>query len=30
MLFNNAGGNVPTTNFGDFTYEMWLKVVQVI
>jgi len=29
MLFNNAGGNVPTTNFGDFTYEMWLKVVQV-
>ncbi len=29
MLFNNAGGNVPATNFGDFTYEMWLKVVQV-
>jgi NAD(P)-dependent dehydrogenase (short-subunit alcohol dehydrogenase family) len=29
MIFNNAGGNVPTTNFGDFTYEMWLKVVQV-
>ena len=29
MLFNNAGGNVPTTNFGDFTYEMWTKVVQV-
>src|SRR6185312_3168272 len=28
MIFNNAGGNVPTTNFGDFTYEMWLKVVQ--
>jgi NAD(P)-dependent dehydrogenase (short-subunit alcohol dehydrogenase family) len=29
MLFNNAGGNVPATNFGDFTYEMWVKVVQV-
>ncbi|HXT81009.1 MAG TPA: SDR family oxidoreductase, partial [Acetobacteraceae bacterium] len=22
MLFNNAGGNVPATNFGDFTWEM--------
>ncbi len=29
MLFNNAGGGTPTTNFGDFTYEMWMKVVQV-
>jgi len=29
MLFNNAGGGTPTTNFGDFTYDMWLKVVQV-
>jgi NAD(P)-dependent dehydrogenase (short-subunit alcohol dehydrogenase family) len=29
MLFNNAGGGTPTTNFGDFTYEDWLKVVQV-
>ncbi len=29
MLFNNAGGNVPTTNFGDFTWEMWRKVVAV-
>ena len=29
MLFNNAGGGTPTTNFGDFTYEMWLKVVNV-
>ncbi|MBN8873446.1 MAG: SDR family oxidoreductase [Rhodospirillales bacterium] len=29
MLFNNAGGNVPMTNFGDFTYEMWTKVVAV-
>ena len=29
MIFNNAGGGTPTTNFGDFTYEMWLRVVQV-
>ena len=29
MLFNNAGGNVPTTNFGDFTFEMWRKVCAV-
>lgn len=29
MLFNNAGGGTPTTNFGEFTYEMWLRVVQV-
>jgi NAD(P)-dependent dehydrogenase (short-subunit alcohol dehydrogenase family) len=29
MLFNNAGGNVPATNFGDFTYEMWTSVVAV-
>jgi len=29
MLFNNAGGGTPTTNFGDFTYEAWLRVVQV-
>ena len=28
-LFNNAGGNVPTTNFGDFTFEMWRKVVAI-
>jgi NAD(P)-dependent dehydrogenase (short-subunit alcohol dehydrogenase family) len=28
-LFNNAGGNVPTTNFGDFTFEMWRKVCAV-
>ena len=28
-LFNNAGGNVPTTNFGDFTFEMWREVVAV-
>jgi len=29
LLFNNAGGGTPTTNFGDFTYDMWLRVVQV-
>jgi NAD(P)-dependent dehydrogenase (short-subunit alcohol dehydrogenase family) len=29
MLFNNAGGNVPATNFGDFTFEMWTKVIAV-
>ncbi len=29
MLFNNAGGGTPTTNFGDFTFDMWLRVVQV-
>ncbi len=29
VLFNNAGGNVPTTNFGDFTFEQWTHVVAV-
>jgi NAD(P)-dependent dehydrogenase (short-subunit alcohol dehydrogenase family) len=29
MLFNNAGGNVPSTNFGDMTWEMWRHVVAV-
>ena len=29
MLFNNAGGNVPSTNFGDMTFEMWRRVVAV-
>ena len=29
MLFNNAGGNVPSTNFGDMTFEMWRHVVAV-
>jgi NAD(P)-dependent dehydrogenase (short-subunit alcohol dehydrogenase family) len=29
MLFNNAGGNVPTTNFGDMTWEGWKSVVDV-
>ncbi len=29
VLFNNAGGNVPSTNFGDFTWEQWTTVVAV-
>ena len=29
VLFNNAGGNVPATNFGDFTYDMFKHVVDV-
>ncbi len=29
VLFNNAGGNVPSTNFGDFTWEQWSSVVAV-
>jgi NAD(P)-dependent dehydrogenase (short-subunit alcohol dehydrogenase family) len=29
VLFNNAGGNVPTTNFGDFTFEMWRHVCAI-
>jgi len=29
VLFNNAGGNVPSTNFGDFTFEQWTHVVAV-
>jgi NAD(P)-dependent dehydrogenase (short-subunit alcohol dehydrogenase family) len=29
VLFNNAGGNVPATNFGDFTFEQWTSVVAV-
>ena len=29
VLFNNAGGNVPSTNFGDFTWEQWTQVVAV-
>ena len=29
VLFNNAGGNVPATNFGDFTVEMFRRVVDV-
>ena len=29
LLFNNAGGNVPATNFGDLTWEQWTSVVAV-
>ncbi len=29
VLFNNAGGNSPATNFGDLTDEQWQQVVDV-
>ncbi len=29
LVFNNAGGNVPATNFGDLTFEQWTHVVAV-
>src|ERR1700722_2454838 len=29
VLFNNAGGNIPSTNFGDVTWEGWSGVVAV-
>jgi NAD(P)-dependent dehydrogenase (short-subunit alcohol dehydrogenase family) len=29
VLFNNAGINVPTTNFGDMTWDQWRSVVDV-
>jgi NAD(P)-dependent dehydrogenase (short-subunit alcohol dehydrogenase family) len=29
VVFNNAGGNVPATNFGDMTWEQWSHVVAV-
>ena len=29
LLFNNAGGNVPATNFGDLTWEQWKHVTAV-
>ena len=29
VLFNNAGGNVPSTNFGDLTWEQWKTVTAV-
>ena len=29
VLFNNAGGNTPATNFGDLTDEQWDHVVKV-
>jgi NAD(P)-dependent dehydrogenase (short-subunit alcohol dehydrogenase family) len=28
-LFNNAGGGAPSTNFGDLTYDIWRRVVEV-
>ncbi len=29
LLFNNAGNNVPSTDFGDMTWAMWNRVVSV-
>ncbi len=29
LLFNNAGGNVPATSFGDLTFEQWRSVIDV-
>jgi len=29
VLFNNAGGNVPATNFGELTWEQWKTVTAV-
>ncbi len=29
LLFNNAGGNAPSTNFGDLTWHQWAHVVSV-
>jgi NAD(P)-dependent dehydrogenase (short-subunit alcohol dehydrogenase family) len=29
VLFNNAGGNTPSTNFGDLTWEQWRSVIDV-
>jgi NAD(P)-dependent dehydrogenase (short-subunit alcohol dehydrogenase family) len=29
VLFNNAGNNVPSTNFGDLTWDQWQHVVRV-
>jgi NAD(P)-dependent dehydrogenase (short-subunit alcohol dehydrogenase family) len=29
VVFNNAGTNVPSTNFGEFTWEQWSGVVAV-
>jgi len=29
LLFNNAGSNVPTTNFGDMTWQQWQSVTTV-
>ena len=29
VVFNNAGGNTPTTDFGDLTWEQWQSVIGV-
>jgi NADP-dependent 3-hydroxy acid dehydrogenase YdfG len=29
VLFNNAGGGTPMTNFGDYNWEQWKAVVDV-
>ncbi|MEM8749061.1 MAG: SDR family oxidoreductase [Pseudomonadota bacterium] len=29
VVFNNAGNNVPSTNFGDLTLEQWSTVIDV-
>jgi NAD(P)-dependent dehydrogenase (short-subunit alcohol dehydrogenase family) len=29
LLFNNAGGNTPSTDFGDLTWEAWHSVIAV-
>jgi len=29
VLFNNAGGGSPATNFGDLTFEQWNSVIAV-
>ena len=29
MLFNNAGAGNPSTNFGEFTFEMWRQTLSV-
>lgn len=29
LLFNNAGNNVPTTDFGDMSFEQWRHVMAV-
>ena len=29
VVFNNAGGNTPSTDFGDLTWEQWQSVISV-
>jgi NAD(P)-dependent dehydrogenase (short-subunit alcohol dehydrogenase family) len=29
VLFNNAGANTPSTNFGELTWEQWRSVLEV-